>query len=363
MAAGGAFFLIALVALVTDAGYMYYSQDRLQTAVNAGWKAGYDKMHQLLSTSPSGLNEADRELVRKRVLEVMKQNGYSSSEVSSVTVKIGDRGLLEVISHQPVGLFFAKVMNYSSADVGAARSSADMAGNQPAQIIPLAIPHGVVKDLSKTTYAIDFFASEQQFATNTEYILKLGSGGGGKDKDEPGTGKQKNQYGPIDPDNVNGGGANDYRDRFKSGYSGTLEVSDRILLESGNMEGPTDQAVAYHITGDASASPSRRVIIPITDVPPDVKQNNSQNNSAMSLYDIQGQDHPNGAYRPDKYSFGSSVRIIGFAEFELIDQKEYQRAGSNIQSGDSGDLGNYQSGQVRGRFIKYIIKPGDIAAN
>ncbi len=176
----------------------------------------------------------------------------------------------------------------------------------------------------------------------------------------PVAGKQKNNYGVIDPDNYVSGGANDYRDRLMYGFNQPLELSDRIIPEPGNQVGPTNQGVDFRVNGDASASPSRRVIVPITDIPPEVPVNNSHNATATAIYDIQGQDHPNGVYSPSLYNFGSSVRIIGFAEFELLDPSEYTRAGGDIQSGDAGDLGYYQAGQVRGRFIRYIVKPGEI---
>ncbi|MDN5278723.1 MAG: hypothetical protein PWR01_2688, partial [Clostridiales bacterium] len=41
-----AVFLVGITALVTDVGLLYYNQARLQTAVNAGWKAGFDRMMQ-----------------------------------------------------------------------------------------------------------------------------------------------------------------------------------------------------------------------------------------------------------------------------------------------------------------------------
>jgi hypothetical protein len=177
------------------------------------------------------------------------------------------------------------------------------------------------------------------------------------------TGKQKSNYGPVDPDNINGGGANDYRDRFMHGFNQPMQINDRIMPLSGNQRGPTDQAVDFRLNGDNNFMPNQIVIVPITDVPPEVPTNNSHNVDAQTIYDLQGQDHPNGVYDPAQYGFGSSVRIVGFALFELIDPSEYTRDGSDIQPGDAGDLGPYQPGQVRGKFIKYIVKPGDVQNN
>lgn len=176
-------------------------------------------------------------------------------------------------------------------------------------------------------------------------------------------GKNKNNYGPLDPDNSLSGGANDYRDRFKFGVNIPIEVNDRLVTESGNMRGPTDEAVGFRINGDADFTPNRRIIVPITDIGPEIGVNNPKNAGIDTIYDLQGQDHPNGVYKPEQYDFGSSVRVIGFAEFEVLDPSEYTRDekdGLTYESGDAGDLGPYQPGQVRGKFIRYIVNPFEI---
>ena len=109
--------------------------------------------------------------------------------------------------------------------------------------------------------------------------------------------------------------------------------------------------------------PNSRVIVPITDVPPEVGVNNTHNATATSIYDLQGNDHPNGVYDPSLYAFGSSVRIIGFAEFEILPPASWTRTTGSVEVGDSGSIGPAQSGQVRGRFIRYIVRPGELPVN
>ncbi len=172
--------------------------------------------------------------------------------------------------------------------------------------------------------------------------------------DPPETGKQKNQYGPIDPDNTTAGGANDYRDRFMYGYQNEIKINYRITPEAGNMAGPTDQAVTYRLQN------SGIVVVPITDIPPEVKANNAHNTTAETIYDLQGQDHPNGAYMPDAgnpdTAFGSSVRIIGFAMFEIQDAAAFDASDPSR----AAVIGFNQAGQVKGKFIDYVIRPGEI---
>ena len=152
-------------------------------------------------------------------------------------------------------------------------------------------------------------------------------------------------YGPLDPDNYVGGGASDYSDRFMFGFDQPLQLWDRIIGESGNMRGPTDQAVDYRLDPDNPAS--RFIIVPITDVPPEVLAVQPVD----TLYALSGKDHPDGEYTPDQASFTASIRVIGFAMFELVDAND----------SDADDIGDYQVGQVRGKFVKYIIDPREVA--
>jgi hypothetical protein len=139
-----------------------------------------------------------------------------------------------------------------------------------------------------------------------------------------------------------------------------MQIGDRLISESGNMRGPTDQGIDFRLYGDSEYPASRLVTVPITAVPDEVKLNNPQNAEAMTIYDLQGTDHPDGVYDPEQYPFGSAVKIIGFAVFEILDPSEYTREGESYESGDAGDLGYYQPGQVRGRFVRYIVKPGEV---
>ncbi|PKL44742.1 MAG: hypothetical protein CVV41_05085 [Candidatus Riflebacteria bacterium HGW-Riflebacteria-1] len=151
-------------------------------------------------------------------------------------------------------------------------------------------------------------------------------------------------YGPIDPDNYVGGGANDYRDRFMYGFDQPLQLWDRVIGESGNMRGPTDQSVDFRL--DPNNPASRFIIVPITDIPPEVYDDQPVD----TPYSLSGKDHPDGEYTPDVASFSASVRIIGFAMFELVDAK----------SSSADDIGDYQAGQVRGKFVKYVIDPREV---
>ena len=54
------------------------------------------------------------------------------------------------------------------------------------------------------------------------------------------------------------------------------------------------------------------------------------------------------------------MKIIGFAEFELLKESDYKRIGDDFKNGDDGTLGKPTLGQIRGKFIGYLVKPNEI---
>jgi hypothetical protein len=191
-------------------------------------------------------------------------------------------------------------------------------------------------------------------STSTKEVTE---GGGGL------SGRRKRSYGPVDPDNtyVDGDKESNYIDRMLNGYNSPLDLNDRLNVEPDDNLATATKIITDLLFDDV-ATYSRRIVVPITDVGSEIATNNATNASALTIYDIQGRDNASGSLRPADFTFGSSVRIVGFAEFELIDRDEYTRDGMNVEDGAGGDLGTYQTGQIRGRFIRYIVDPREVAA-
>lgn len=501
---------IGVIAMVTDVGFVYYSQAKLQTAVNAAWKAGFDKMIQIKNDGKPVLTSVDLDVVKQHIIEVIKANGYSDEDAASMEVIFERNNRLTIRSKKRVGLFFARALDIDSAEVAAGRGN--MPGDSGAGIVPLAIPHGVAKDVSPTKYRYDAFENNEKFEATQEYLLKLGeddlkSSGDiapwgivainngetfgyvvGTEyilKQSPATDPlSPGNFGCLDLDGSQGGGANDYYDWIINGYDGNLNIGDLIYPQTGNIAGKTVDGVQYRLDngminiripvvsgfGNGSSSQveiigflnfrltghgldkvkggndkatvraiftgmvdnevgklkksfgrtdpdniatntsqyvdnlkygfsapvdfgnmllpengnasqptaeavnfrldpanselvTRTVIVPITDVPSEIGINNPANLNAETIYDLDAKDNPGGIYNLGDYAFGSSVRIIGFAEFEILPESAYTRVGKNYDSGDAGDLGPVQPGQVRGRFLRYIIEPGTVPLN
>ena len=162
--------LVGIVALVTDVGYVYYDHARLQTATNAAWKAGYDKLTEIRKTK-SKLTEADELIIKNHMLEVMAANGFSNLTADQLKIMLTQNQTnLKINANDEVDLFFMKIFDIRKADVAAARAG----GVDASAIMPIAIPHGEVHDLSWKTYDFIKFEGDQGFATGTEYIIKLG---------------------------------------------------------------------------------------------------------------------------------------------------------------------------------------------
>ena len=166
--------LIGIVALVTDVGYVYYDHARLQTATNAAWKAGYDKLAEIRKTK-SRLTAEDETIIKNHMLEVMAANGFSNLTADQLKIMLTQNQTnLKINANDEVDLFFMKIFDINKADVAAARAG----GVDASAIMPIAIPHGEVHDLSWKTYDFVKFEDGEGFATGTEYIIKLGESEG-----------------------------------------------------------------------------------------------------------------------------------------------------------------------------------------
>ncbi|MBF0499513.1 MAG: hypothetical protein HQM09_05245 [Candidatus Riflebacteria bacterium] len=168
----GGIFLIALTAMVTDVGWMYYNQARLNSAINAGWKAGFDYATQL---GGFPLATSSQVLVKARVKYVITQNlgADGASVAANLNITFPNNLSLQVTGPETVTLMFSKVMDFNTAQVSASRA-APFGG---APLIPLGMPFGDPLDKDKDTWQVNLFATDSTatgFTPDGEYVLKLG---------------------------------------------------------------------------------------------------------------------------------------------------------------------------------------------
>lgn len=339
----GATLFLGLLALVTDVGWTYFHQIKLQTAINAGWKAGFDELLALRASREASGDKADLDRVAAHIRSVVTLN-YPDTPSPEVTVTFGKKSPdrpnempgLTVFGTHHVPLFFANIFGISIFRVQAMRTSTPPQGEDPT-LIPLAIPHGEVKEPQSGMYRCTLFSEHQGFEPGSEYLLKPGqtfaSSALGAPSPEPGL-KHIQNTGAIDPDNLPQTGDAEFAARLENGFHQPLQIHDRIILQPDITADTISSRIASRI-----ASGAARAIFPITDIPPEVASG-AENFGAQTIYDLKGMDAPEGKYSPDEYTFSAAARIIGFAEFELMKPTESDH------------------GQIRGRFIRYIIKPG-----
>ncbi len=115
MVAVGAVLFLGLSALVTDVGWMYFNHARLQTAVNAAWKAGFDRMMMTSFKNSGPLDDGDQSLIKSHIKEIFDANGFKEGDLKDISIDFGDGLQLKVYAKKEVGLFFAKILNFQTA--------------------------------------------------------------------------------------------------------------------------------------------------------------------------------------------------------------------------------------------------------
>ena len=169
--------IVAIIALVTDVGHIYFEHAKLQTAINASWKAGFDKLTEIRKQHKNPTEE-DFNIIKNHMMEVMTANGYNHLNSEELRILLTqNKTNLSIEASDEVGLFFMKIFDVQTSRVSAKRAG----GAESFSIMPFAIPHGEVHDLSWKTYDYIPFNGNDGFATGTEYIIKLGE----QEGDEP----------------------------------------------------------------------------------------------------------------------------------------------------------------------------------
>ncbi|MBF0499518.1 MAG: Tad domain-containing protein [Candidatus Riflebacteria bacterium] len=353
MAGVASIFLIGMVAMVTDVGWAYFNKLKLQTAVNAAWKAGYDaSCISLDANAGAALTTSQKSAVTARVKAVFMQNGYSQTDADALVITFAPTATssnhLDVASTRPISLFFANFMNFSSMNISADRgtnliatsTNDDGSGNGDG-IVPVGVVHG---DLLPYTSGNKQYYSYRAFDKNAlegytvgqEYILRMA---GANDPSPtivngcPAGYVQLNGGGNSNQGSLalDGNGAANWQDLFINGYSEIINLNDRLNTEPGGTNGPVDSAKNTRI-----ANNDLRIIVPIVDIPPEVIDP-----TAVTTFDLNGK---------------TTNRVIGFAVFDMT-------APSGDHATFRTDLGKtYPDKEIRGVFVKYIVSPYQVAS-
>lgn len=332
--------ILGITAIVVDIGYLYYKKNDLQTAVNAGWLAGNDRLMKLRTANPI-LSKENKEEIKSHILEVMSYNGFNTDADNEIYFSIeNDRDIsLEAQSH--VGLFFAKAIKADSTTISANRD-ANTATTKAADVLPIAMSHGVIKWNADSTLSFQFFPQGKGFVEGNEYIIKPG-----QQSDASLLCQGITSFG------TNIDGAN-YQKTLSYGYTRALNINDQLTLACTGFTNETNSAIA-------TRNGNKRVIIPIVEPTAEIATNYGVKAEQLPIYSLKSKDVTTDAHKI--FTIENASRIIGFAEFELLAASEYKRIGNDYQNGDAGTLGKPASGQLRGKFLGYIVNPNEVTNN
>lgn len=333
--------IIGVTALVVDIGYIYYKSNEVQTAVNAGWLAGNDRLLKLKEKNPVIDNEAEKS-IRDHVIEVMAYNGFKEEDGNRISFNIENNRNLRLSAKSHLGLFFARVIDIDSTTVSVSREAYDDEFSIP-DVLPLVMAHGVAKWNSDNSLSFQFFPKNEGFVIDGEYIIKPG---------------QMSEYslicqGITDFSKEASLTAEEYKKGLKYGLIKSLNVNDELGLVCGGFPSETENLINERLNGSG-----RRVIIPLVEVTRETAMAYAVSTSSLPIYSLRADISAKEA--DGVKSISNAVKIIGFAEFELLSVREYKKTELSVQQGGSEPLGTPASGQIRGKFLGYIVNPNEV---
>ncbi len=327
--------ILAMTAIVVDIGYLYYRKNDLQTAVNAAWLAGNDRLMKLKTDNPV-LTEKNKESIKEHVLEVMKYNGFENNGQNRLSCVIKDDKDLQISANCHVGLFFAKIIEVDSTTVAASRNTdSTVAGT--ADILPIIMPHGITKWNQDNSLSFQFFSKDDGFIYGKEYIIKPG-----QISDSSVLCQGITNFTASETLNNT-----EFQKTLTYGYTKVVNINDIVNLGSIGFAKETEEAIKQRV---ASGTQFNKVIIPIGEITDEMVSKYGYKADAFPIYNLKNTTN-------NSNTIVNAAKITGFAEFELINESDYQRTGSDYKNGDDGTLGRVTSGQIRGRFLGYIVNP------
>lgn len=220
---------LSMLATVVDLGLLILEKNRLSNAVDAAALAG---VQELPLNSGNAFQEARRYL----------DQNFPNLTSNQVVISNGNKEI-RVWGQKQIDFFIAPIIGIDSWEIEASATARTDVVTAIRGVVPL----GVVR---------------QEFVFGEQYLLKYGSGSGGS--------YYKGNFGALA---LGGSGASRYRKNLEEGYDGIIQIGDWVSTESGNMAGPTVQAVRARIDADQTFSTwdniakgcTRLIIVPVID--------------------------------------------------------------------------------------------------
>jgi len=190
--------LVGLLAYVVDEGVIYESRRSFQTVADSAALAGAQELPEHPSDAIQAATDyAAMHEIASEDLTIVIENTF----VSDDTIKV-------VAADMNKQLNFGGIFGMNTTAVGADATALVGSPGEYNNVVPFGIP-------------------EYDWVPGEEYTLKWGP------QDD---GHNHGNFGALA---LGGTGADNYRDKIREGYTGSLAVGDVIETEPGNMMGPT----------------------------------------------------------------------------------------------------------------------------
>lgn len=213
---------IGFLALVIDVGSIYLVKNRLQKTADAAVLAGAQEL-------PNDFEKARIELNKTIEFNQENPNNFTATSNESNT-------MLEVIGKKKATLYFAKVLGIEEPEIQV---------KARAELLPLSVGKGTIPLGIQPSTDLNFGSTQ---------MLKVSDSASGN-------------FGAIA---LTGPGAKDYKTDLKNGYQFDLKVGTILDTQTGQLAGPTNEAVSERISkcpgasfDDYPSGCSRVVLVPI----------------------------------------------------------------------------------------------------
>lgn len=195
---------LGFTALVTDVGLLYMNRTQLVQATDAAALAGVQE----LPDNPTGAVQKAREYAQK-----------NNVDPDSLTITVaGNNKKLTISATRQVDLIFARIFGKTVSNVEAKATAVIGPVKNVRGVVPLSI-------------------LDQSLVPGNQYIIKSSGG----------IGSYNNGWRGILDFTGGGGGAHEYYQLTREGYSGELVINKSVDSETGNVSGPTEQGVRDRI--------------------------------------------------------------------------------------------------------------------
>lgn len=197
--------LAGSLALVTDAGLLYYNKVKLTNAVDAAALAGAQAL-------PARPNQA-----RSIAYSLAASNGVPAGSLD-VDITTGHQGI-RVRATREVPHTLARLLGFNSTVIDSSCEAQ-------------------VANLSAVTGIAPLSIEDQELHFGEDYVLKYGAGS------SPGGSYHSGWFGAL---RLGGNGASVYKNNLINGYQHEVAIGDILEIEDGNMSGSTSAGIAERI--------------------------------------------------------------------------------------------------------------------